>query len=122
MSDITQIPTVEVKLPETGVTVKIRKYLTTGQSRELQKIILKGGKFDAQQGTFSDLDPVTFMEMQDKATELLIIEYTDKAGATSPFNQEWLYNLPGKDGQVLYEEINKITQESTLTQEQRKNS
>lgn len=115
------VPLVELQLPETGDTVVMKTFLTTGQSRELQKVLLSKGKFDVQKGSFEDLDVAGFMEMQDKSAELLIKEVKDKDGNVRPFDQEWLYNLPQSDGQLVYDKVNELTGASVVSDEERKN-
>lgn len=111
---------IELKLPETGYTVVINKTLTIGQSRELQKILLSGSEFNPQTAKLEKLPVDVFLKMQDRATELLIKEVRDKNGKTFPFSQEWLFNLPVRDGNLIYEEINKITGAAALTPERKK--
>ena len=116
-----QNPTFEVKLPETGDTVVMKKYITTGQSRELQKIVLKSGTFNTDKGSFDNLPVAVFMDMQDKAAELIITKVIDKEGKESPYKPDWLYNLPQPDGQLVYDKINEVTNTSVLSAEERKN-
>jgi len=115
------IEKIEVKLPVTGQVAVISSYLTTGQSRELQKILLSDGNVDATSGKIDNINPTTYLVMQDKACEMLIIEYTDASGSRHVFNPEWLYNLPVKDGDVIYSKINDITSNSSLTDNEKKN-
>ncbi len=115
------IEKIEVKLPVTGQIAIISSYLTTGQSRELQRILLSEGNVDIASGKLENVNPATFLKMQDKATELLINEYIDKDGNHHPFTPEWLYDLPNKDGDLIYTKINEITSVSSLTETERKN-
>lgn len=109
MSETVQIPLQELRLPETGEIVMLSKYVTTGQSRELQRVMLKGGQFDVEAGKMQTLQVDTFFEMQDKAAELLIKEVKDKDGNVHSFSREWLYGLPVSDGNLIYEKLNEIT-------------
>jgi len=114
------IPLLEVQLPVSGYTVVIYQYLTTGESRELQKIMLEGGTFNPEAGKIENMPVDTFLKMQDKAAEFLIKEIKNKDGASQPFSFEWLYNLPVTDGNLVYDKINEITGASTLTPEGKK--
>lgn len=120
MAELNQ-KTVELRLPETESTVVMSEFLTIGQSRQLQRMILSSGKFDSAAGTISDVSADAFMDMQDKAAELLVREIKEKDGSTHPFSIEWLGNLPVKDGQILYEKVNQLTQESNMSATARKN-
>lgn len=113
------IPTHEVKL-DNGEVVIFYDYITTGESRELQKLLLEGGKFDAQKGTIDNLPLSTFLESQDKAATFVIKAIKDKDGNEQEFVKEWLDSLPVELGNVVYEEINNITQVSNLTTEEKK--
>jgi hypothetical protein len=115
-----EIPLLELKLPETGYTVYIKSYLTIGQSRELQNMLLEEGKFNPEIGKIENLSTKTFLKMQDKAAEFLLKEIKDKNGVVVPFSASWLYNLPVKDGTLVYDKINIITQASTLPTEGKK--
>jgi len=114
------VPLTELKLPKSGDVVVMAEYLTTGQSRELQKILLQGGHFDVEEGKMKDIPVDMFLEMQDRAAELLIKQIKKQDGKTESFTTEWLYNLPVEDGNLVYERVNEITQASTLTPEEKK--
>ena len=114
-----EIPIRKLKLPKTGYEVSIQEYLTTGQSRELQKVLLGKGSFDTEAGKFSGLTGDTFLEMQDKAA-VILIKSVSKGESKEPFTLEWLSNLPLEDGNLIYEEINKITGSSNLSKEAKK--
>lgn len=116
-----ELEIIEVKLPVAGETVYVNPFLTTGQSRELQRILLSEGNVDIASGKLDNVNPATFLKMQDKAAEFLIKEYSDKDGVKHPFSAEWLYNLPNKDGDCIYAKINEITAGASLTDQQRKN-
>lgn len=121
MSDVqAEIALQELKLPKTGYTVVLAPYLTTGQSRELQRVILEGGNFDPDTGKIGKMSVDSFLKMQDKAAQFLIKEVKNKEGISQPFDFDWLSNLPIDDGNLVYEKINKLTQQSTLAQEAKK--
>lgn len=115
-----QIPLTELKLPKSGYTVKIAKYLTIGQSRDLQRHMFKDGQYDIEAGKLKDLPVDAFLDMQDRAAEFLIKEVINKENQSQPYTQEWLYNLPIEDGNLLYNEINKVTSASNLSEEDKK--
>lgn len=115
-----EIPTIELKLPKTGCIAVLRQYLTIGQSRDLQRILLSEGSFNTETNKFENFSTKTFLIMQDKAAEFLIKEYKDEKGEVKTFSQEWLSSLPVDDGSLVYEKINELTNASTLTKEAKK--
>jgi len=58
--------------------------------------------------------------MQDKAAEFLVKEIRISTGETKPFSFEWLSGLPIKDGNLVYEKVNTLVQESSLNSEDKK--
>ena len=114
------IPTHELKLSN-GDIVVFYDYLTTGESRQLQKLLLTGGKFNAETGKIEDLPIDQFLDIQDKSAESVIKEV--KIGEVEPvaFSQDWLNSLPVEIGNEVYEEVNRITQVSNLAKEEKKN-
>ena len=120
MSDLkTSIPTHEIKL-ENGDIVVFYDYLTTGESREIQKLLLENGKFNSATGQIEDLPLGVFLDSQDKTANLVIKEVKVGGAEATAFSQEWLNNLPVKVGNQVYDEVNKISQLSNLTQDQKK--
>lgn len=117
--DTYTMPTIELTLPETGCVVILNKYLTTGQSRELQRIILGQGKIDPGKSELNTLDAASVFDMQDKAVTMLVKEYRFNE-ETKAFTKEWLDNLPPKDGNLIYNKVNDIVQASQMTDEGKK--
>ena len=111
-----------VALPKTGQTVSLNPFVTIGQSRELQKIVLAKSKFDLQTGQVQDMPADAFMAMQDKAAELLITQIRTKDGVVTSFTKEWLDTLPVDDGNIVYEKVNDVLNQSSLKPEEQKKS
>lgn len=116
----TNIPTHEIKLAS-GDVIVFFDYLTTGESRELQKLLLSSGRFDTETQKIEDLSVSSFLDIQDKAASFVIKEIKPEEGEAAPFSQDWLNNLPVDLGDIVYEEINRLTQVSQLAQEEKKN-
>lgn len=112
------IPVHEVKL-DNGDIVVFYDYITTGESRELQKVLLEGGKFNSATGQIEDLPLGVFLSSQDKAAAFVIKE-VQSGGTVGAFSQEWLNALPVEIGNKVYDEVNRLTQVSSLTQDQKK--
>lgn len=111
---------ISIKLPASGETVLFRPFLTTGQSRELQKILLKKGTFNTEAGKMENITTETFLEMQDKAAEYLISVVRGADGTEKPFAAKWLADLPVSDGNLVYAKISEITESSNLSPDKRK--
>ena len=114
------IPTHELKLSN-GDIVVFYDYLTTGESRQLQKLLLAGGKFNAETGKIEDLPIDQFLDIQDKSAESVIKEVKVGDADAVAFSQDWLNALPVEIGNEVYEEVNRITQVSNLAKEEKKN-
>ncbi len=122
MSDVkTGIPTVELKLPISGSVVVLYSYITMGQQRELQRILMPTGSFDMVDGAvkMKDFNVDNFDKWQSKAIEFLIKEINE-AGSVGPFSQEWFDGLPAIDGQTIYGKIGEIVGESNLSESAKK--
>lgn len=113
------IPTHELKL-ENGNVVIFYDYVTTGESRQLQKILLEKGKFNSKSEQIEDLPLVVFFESQDKAASFVIKEVKIGDKEAKPFDEAWLSALPEKIGNVVYEEVNNLTQMSQLAKDKKK--
>ena len=121
MNDVntrSEVPLSELELPKTGAKVVLYEYLTIGQSRELQRILMAKGSFNVETSKMDNLSTEAILDVQDKAAEFLVKEVKTKAGETIPFSQDWLYNLPIEDGNLIY---NKITELMNPRTEQTKN-
>lgn len=120
MSDFkNNIPTHEITLVN-GDVVVFYDFLTTGESRELQKILLEKGKFNSQTGQIEDLPLATFLESQDKAANFVIKEIKPKGEEAGSFSLDWLNGLPVEMGNVVYDEVNRLTQASQLSPDKKK--
>lgn len=113
------IPTEELTLTN-GETVVFYKFLTTGESRELQRMLLAGGKFSTEKGKLEDIPSSIILDIQDKSAEFLVKEVKHKDGTVEAYNKDWLYRLPLEDGNKVYDKINKINSESNLTPKEKK--
>jgi hypothetical protein len=117
MNGNSQIPSLELQLPGSGDVAMLNQYLTTGQSRELQRLLLSESRYSNETSKLEDVSPATYMKMQDKAAEFIIREVKGKDGETKPFSFDWLGNLPIEDGNIVYNKLNEIIAGSTVTPE-----
>lgn len=105
-----EIPTTTLKLPITGKEVVVYNYLTGGESRQLQRLILGGASIDPQTRTVSPISGSIIFDSQELAVSFLVKGY----------NKEEIDNLPGDDSDFLYAKIDEITQKSKLSDESKK--
>lgn len=109
-------------LPVSKDRVKIRPYMTIGQSRRLQKFLLSKGSFDMESGKLTNITPDAVLEMQDMAAEFLITGVIREGTPEVPFSREWLDNLPFEDGQLVYATVQKFIDQSSLSEDGKKKS
>lgn len=113
------------ELPVTKSMVTMKSYLTTGQSRDLQRVLLSSGAIDIQKANVDNLSPETALDMQDRAAEFLIKEVKNSDGAVVTFGTEitvknWLYDLPVGDGNVIYDKLNEVITAASLPEDTKK--
>lgn len=101
------VPTQEVKLSN-GEKLVIYKYLTIGESRDLQRIFLKGGNFDVNKQEFLAMSGEVFLEVQDTALSFLAKEVI-RGEEKFDFSQEWFNALSIEDGTKVIDAITDIT-------------
>lgn len=119
----TNLPTqgnIELKLPMSGYTVVLKPFLTIGQSRELQCLLLESDVFDVNTQKFTGKNSSSVLKMQDKTLEFLGKEIKDSTGKILPFTLEFIAGLPQQDGQLIYAKADEISNASNLTAEAKK--
>lgn len=109
-----------IELPITKALVTVKGFLTTGQSRQLQRILLTQGVMSKDGVNVENITPEAALDMQDKAASMLISGIKNADGSELTFTQEWLDNLPVTDGNVVYEELNRLVSEGSLSAEDKK--
>lgn len=122
-------PSVEVTLPITKLVIEFSEYLTTGQSRELQRLLLRTDIPLDKMGLkgVSGSKAEGFIDMQDRAFEFLFKKaYEIKDGVKVEIeteNQiEFVSSLPMEDGNLLYSKVSDLMNGSRLDKDAKKNS
>jgi hypothetical protein len=113
------IPLLEIELSN-GDKVMVRPFLTIGQTRDVQAIMLEQGDFDVEIGKLKKVPVKAYMQVQDKAADFLIKEIKKKDGTVVPYTKEWLYNLSPEDGNKVYTKVSEIFASSNLSNESKK--
>ena len=121
-------PSVKITLPITGIVVEFSEYLTTGESRQLQRLLLRTDiplsqiKTDAISGSKAE----GFIDMQDRALEYLFRSANKMEGEIGqpidiPNTLEFVSSLPMEDGNAIYEKVGDIMGGSRLDKDAKKN-
>lgn len=130
------IPTKKIFLPISKVTVELYSFLSSGEQRDIQKLIMTSGALDEftkieenkKQGKtdISKIDNkalLAIFDMQDTTFRLSFCSAKDEAGNEIQMENptQFLRDLHPKDGEVLYLEIQEVMNGSSLNEEQKKN-
>lgn len=113
------IPVHEITLTNGNIVV-FYNYLTTGEFKQLQKLLLESGKFNTATSQIADIPLSVFMDYQDKAATFLIKEVKINEIPDQSFSMTWLDNLPRTIGDEVYKEVQNLTGVSTLSQDEKK--
>ncbi len=102
------------QLPVTKKEVVAYSYITGGEKRILTETILKGGSVDfASQQMKGEITMDVLLKANDKAVELLV----QSVGGATENIIEVVKELPAKDFDFLYSEINKISGDTDFLEE-----
>lgn len=113
------VPLLEIELSN-GDKVMVRPFLTIGETRDIQAIMLENGDFDLESGKMQKVSVKAYMQVQDKAAEFLIKEIKKKDGTVAPYSKDWLYHLSNEDGNKVYAKVSEIFGGSNLSVESKK--
>ena len=121
-------PSVKITLPVSGLVIEFSEYLTTGQSRELQRLLLRTDipLSKIKEAEISGSKAEGFLDMQDKALEFLFRSAKKNENETIvPVEVsnilEFTNSLPMEDGNVIYEKVGDIMSGSRLDKDAKKN-
>ena len=101
-----------------GYQVVLYTYLSIGELRIIQKELVGSKKIKATDTDVADLedfDMGDLLDQQDQAMEFLVKEVKTEEGEVVLNPQSFIFQLDPKDGQALYDEVNRIFQESSLS-------
>lgn len=120
---------VEITLPLTKVVIEFSEYLTTDQSRQLQRTLLKtdiplSGDMDAK--NISSKNAEGLIDMQEQALSFLFrkaYEVIDSKKEEIPAENavDFVGSLPSSDGIIVYEAVGNIMSGSKLDKDSKKN-
>lgn len=103
------------KVVLSGAEVFIKSELTWGDEQRIQAALMSGAKMSGKASDAKDMgfnfDASAMLEAKYVAMECLVVEIKEK-GESKKFSREWIDNLPAKDGNKLYEEVDKITKKN----------
>ncbi|RKZ11032.1 hypothetical protein DRQ25_00805 [Candidatus Fermentibacteria bacterium] len=96
-------PVRTIKLAECEVDIVTE--LTWGEKERCQNVLLSGAKVDSK--GLKDFDASSLYEAKLFLMEIGIIEIR-KGEVKSKFKKEWVENLSASDGDLLYDELDKL--------------
>lgn len=115
--------TISVTLPKSQAVVEIKEFLTVRDDRALKRVLMAGGSFNPNTQSMSEISGEVLFDAQDKTLELLVVSITTPDGTRmeeTELIKKFIDNLPSTDGDFIFEEINKITDKSRLSEEGKK--
>lgn len=109
-----------------GFKIEFYTLLTTGEMRQLQRVIIQRDFLDARTVATDSLTGAqasAFFDMQDIAIGFLISRVWDKEGNLVEIESalKFVENLPVKDGNEIYTKITEIFNASSLGVDAKKN-
>lgn len=98
-----------IKTPS-GYSVELKDFLTFGQRRAIEKLLISKSKINPQTQSLSDIEPSLLYEVQDEAFKMLVTKIiNDKGTVVEGDLFKFVNELPEEDGQLIYKTINDIT-------------
>lgn len=94
-----------------GYKVTVKDFITFGQRRELERILISASKVNPQTQTMGEISPSALYDVQDKAVEMLVTQIEkghEQQIIASGFVSE-IASWKEEDGAVVYAKINEIT-------------
>lgn len=118
-------PTVELKLPETEAVVTLYGNMTTGDYRKIQRAVMNEMKVkvnpsDPSNPDIQDISGAVTMDQEEAVLDCLLVSATDKDGNQIENLRQFVYNLPIKDGDVLYAKVNELSANSSMGKDRKK--
>ena len=102
-------PTIEVSLTTSGMKAIVYTYLTRGERKAIEAIMLESAVFE-QVGDTAKLKSIDISykpKMEDKAILLAVKHFTTADGATLETSQKVIDELPQDDFDILHKMLNK---------------
>lgn len=120
-----QRPTVEIVLPDSKATFILFSYLRHGDNRKLIRKITDSINItpDMVEGKNATVDKISggiVVDQEDYALELMTKDIKDQAGNSIVDKIDFIYNLTKRDGKILIDKVNELTNASSLSEEDKK--
>lgn len=120
---MTDRATIPLSLPESGATIHLYEFMVSGDYRRLQRKLLDNVriKLNLKSTNPKDIPDVNdvpgsiTMDDQDEAVRILVQKITDKDGNPVPNIEQYIYDLPMGDGDLLFARVKEITDASRLS-------
>jgi len=91
--------------------VEIKDAITWGDQEAIRATMLGGVKMSSNTnvGQNVDFDASSLLSAKYKALEVCIVKITDQEGKHIAYTKDWMNNLSIEDGDVLYSEVEAVT-------------
>lgn len=116
-------PSKQITLPDSGAVITFFSYLTFGEYRQIMKAVLKNIEIEAKPSEVvaPKLSAMMVYEEQDMVFSILIqrVMVSGKELSKEEYSA-FVSNLSIQDGTYLFNELDKVSENSRLTQEAKK--
>lgn len=115
--------TTETILPESKARVELYTYITHGQYKLLQKVLLKGMKIDPNAGENQKVQNIsadTWFDQKDMAAEFLVKSIHQEDESLVDNIKQFIFDLSIVDGEFLDNKVEEIDNQSNLAAESKK--
>lgn len=120
-----QRPTIMITLPRTKAKVTLYEYLTVRDNREIKKTLLKDMQIEVDSEGKQKQETHSFsgalgVDMQAETYAHLVKEIVTESGEVVSDIRAFIDDLPSEDGDVLFAEADRLTDDSNLSPERKK--
>lgn len=98
-----------------GYKVILKDELTYGEFMEIQNIVTSSMKYSVDEQKMRDVDSSVLMKANSKTMEFMVKEVYLPDGVKSSNPIASIMGMPIKDGQMVQEEITKLTQQVSVS-------
>lgn len=114
--------TKEITLPESKAIVVLYSFLTGGDKRAIKKKMFGAMTmtFEGEKTKVNDMTGDVIIDQEEFALSLLIISIKEANETPVTDIKTFIYNLSEKDSDFLYDTVNEVTKDSSLSAEDKK--
>lgn len=115
--------TTTIVLPKSGAKVVMHTYLLSGEQRQVRKLAADAMRMSVKEGEAAAVEDMSggfALEMEDMTLQFLIKSVTLADGTEVSDIKDFVYNLHQIDGDFLYSEANRLSDQSEMDKETKK--